>query len=70
MIVINVSRDPYKKQDTESKITIENQFETGEGYIPRLTVAKPDSTFDMQIKYTHDKLLQVLLPRICEYTKN
>jgi len=38
--------NPYKKQDNETKVTIENQFETGEGYIPRSTVAKADTDFD------------------------
>ena len=50
--------DPYKKQDTESKITIENQFETGEGYIPRSTVAKADSDFDtVNLIRAYDKSL-------------
>ena len=30
--------NPYAKQETETKVAIENQFETGEGYIPRSTV--------------------------------
>ena len=38
--------NPYKRQDTETKVTIENQFETGEGYIPRSTVAKAETDFD------------------------
>ena len=38
--------NPYKRQDTETKITIENQFETGEGYTPRSTVAKAETDFD------------------------
>ena len=37
---------PYKSQDTESKVTIENQFETGEGYVPRSTVSKAQTDFD------------------------
>ena len=37
---------PYIKQETENKITIENQFETGEGYIPRSTVSKAESSID------------------------
>ena len=32
--------NPYAKQETETKVSIENQFETGEGYIPRSTVSK------------------------------
>ena len=38
--------DPYTKQDTVNKISIENQFETGEGYIPKSTVAKAESDFN------------------------
>ena len=30
--------NPYAKQETETKVSIENQFETGEGYIPRLSL--------------------------------
>jgi RNA polymerase sigma-54 factor len=37
---------PYSKQETENKIAIENQFETGDGYIPRSTVAKAESNID------------------------
>ena len=37
---------PYIKQENENKITIENQFETGEGYIPRSTVSKAESNID------------------------
>ena len=37
---------PYAKQETETKVVIENQFETGEGYIPRSTVSKADTDFD------------------------
>ena len=38
---------PHKSQDAQSKVTIENQFETGEGYIPRSTVSKAQTDFDM-----------------------
>ena len=38
--------NPYAKQETETKVSIENQFETGEGYIPRSTVSKADTDFD------------------------
>jgi RNA polymerase sigma-54 factor len=38
--------NPYAKQETETKVAIENQFETGEGYIPRSTVSKADTDFD------------------------
>ena len=34
--------NPYAKQETETKVSIENQFETGEGYIPRSTVSKAE----------------------------
>ena len=32
--------NPYKQSQNENKLAQENQFETGEGYIPRSTVAK------------------------------
>ena len=38
---------PHKSQDAQSKVTIENQFETGEGYIPRSTVSKAQTDFDI-----------------------
>ena len=41
--------NPYAKQDTETKLSIENQFETGEGYIPRSTVSKADTDFDLSL---------------------
>jgi hypothetical protein len=31
---------PYAKQETETKVAIENQFETGEGYIPKVNCLK------------------------------
>ena len=34
------TEDPYKKSDNETKVVIDNQFETGEGYIPRSTVSR------------------------------
>jgi RNA polymerase sigma-54 factor len=49
---------PYAKQETENKVTIENQFETGEGYIPRSTVSKADTDFDtVNLIKAHDKSL-------------
>ena len=36
--------NPYAKQETETKVSIENQFETGEGYIPKSTVSKLTQT--------------------------
>ena len=38
--------NPYAKQETETKVSIENQFETGESHIPRSTVSKADTDFD------------------------
>ena len=38
--------NPYKQSQNENKLAQENQFETGEGYIPRSTVAKADLDFD------------------------
>ena len=50
--------DPYIKQDHENKIIIENQFETGEGYIPRTTVAKAESNIDtISLIKAYDKSL-------------
>ncbi len=37
---------PYKQSQNENKLAQENQFETGEGYIPRSTVAKAELDFD------------------------
>jgi len=37
---------PYQQTGAESKVTRENQFETGESYIPKSTVAKAVSDFD------------------------
>ena len=49
---------PYSKQETENKITIENQFETGDGYIPRSTVAKAESNIDtISLIKAYDKSL-------------
>ncbi len=42
----SLQENPYAKQETETKVSIENQFETGEGYIPRSTVSKADTDFD------------------------
>ncbi len=36
----------YKSQDADNKVAIENQFETGEGYVPRSTVSKAHTDFD------------------------
>ena len=50
--------NPYQKNDTESKLSIENQFETGEGYIPKSTVAKAESDFDtINLIKAYDKSL-------------
>jgi RNA polymerase sigma-54 factor len=38
--------NPYKTSSDQSKISQENQFETGEAYTPRSTVAKEASDFD------------------------
>ena len=49
---------PYAKQETETKVAVENQFETGEGYIPRSTVSKADNDFDtVSLIRTQDKSL-------------
>ena len=38
--------NPYKLSSDENQISRENQFETGESYIPKSTVAKETSDFD------------------------
>ncbi len=49
---------PYSKQETENRITIENQFETGEGYIARSTVAKAEANIDtISLIKAYDKSL-------------
>ena len=49
---------PYAKQETETKVAVENQFETGEGYIPRSTVSKAENDFDtVSLIKTQDKSL-------------
>ena len=42
----SLEENPYKQMQNENKIAQENQFETGEGYIPRSTVAKENVDFD------------------------
>lgn len=38
--------NPYKQTSAENQISRENQFETGESYVPKSTVAKDTSDFD------------------------
>ena len=38
--------NPYEQTRAESKVSQENQFETGESYIPKSTVAKAATDFD------------------------
>ena len=38
--------NPYKETHNQNKLAQENQFETGEGYIPKSTVAKANLDFD------------------------
>src|SRR6056300_1623523 len=42
----SLDENPYKKTQDESKLSQENQFETGDTYIPQSTVAKATSDFD------------------------
>ena len=42
----SLDANPYQQTTSESKVSQENQFETGESYIPRSTVAKATSDFD------------------------
>ena len=41
-----LKENPYNQSQNENKLTQENQFETGEGYIPKSTVTKADLDFD------------------------
>ena len=36
----SLEENPYNQSQNENKLAQENQFETGEGYIPKSTVAK------------------------------
>ena len=42
----SLDSNPYQQTSSESKVSQENQFETGESYIPKSTVAKATSDFD------------------------
>ena len=42
----NLDANPYRQTGAESKVSRENQFETGESYTPKSTVAKAVSDFD------------------------
>ena len=42
----SLDANPYQQTTSESKVSQENQFETGESYIPKSTVAKATSDFD------------------------
>ena len=42
----SLDANPYQQASSESKVSQDNQFETGESYIPRSTVAKATSDFD------------------------
>ena len=42
----SLEENPYNQSQNENKLAQENQFETGEGYIPKSTVAKADQDFD------------------------
>ncbi len=42
----SLEENPYNQSQNENKLAQENQFETGEGYIPKSTVAKTDLDFD------------------------
>ena len=42
----NLNDRPYQQTENEDKLSQENQFETGEGYIPKSTVAKENLDFD------------------------
>ena len=42
----SLEENPYNQSQNENKLVQENQFETGEGYIPKSTVAKADLDFD------------------------
>ncbi len=42
----SLEENPYNQSKNQNKLTQENQFETGEGFIPKSTVAKADQDFD------------------------
>ena len=42
----SLEENPYNQTQNDNKLAQENQFETGEGYIPRSTVAKENVDFD------------------------
>ena len=42
----SLEENPYNQSQNQNKLAQENQFETGEGYIPKSTVAKVDLDFD------------------------
>ena len=42
----NLNDRPYQQTENENKLSQENKFETGEGYIPKSTVAKENLDFD------------------------
>ena len=42
----SLEENPYNQTQNDNKLAQENQFETGDGYIPRSTVAKENVDFD------------------------
>ena len=46
---------PYKSTESETKLTKENQFETGDAYTPQSTVAKETSDFDAMALISDDQ---------------
>ena len=42
----SLEENPYEQTQNDNKLAQENQFETGDGYIPRSTVAKENVDFD------------------------
>jgi len=60
--------NPYKSTADETKISQENQFETGESYIPRSTVTKETTEFDAINLIANDK--QSLYSHCIAFTKS
>tara|TARA_B100000787_G_scaffold32789_1_gene22410 strand:- start:571 stop:2085 length:1515 start_codon:yes stop_codon:yes gene_type:complete len=55
-----IENTPFAAEPLKTKTEVENQFETGENYIPKSTVAKEQSDFDpIQLIKSQDKSLYV-----------
>ena len=56
----SIEMTPFAAEPLKTKTEVENQFETGESYSPKSTVAKEQTDFDpIQLIKSHDKSLYV-----------